>query len=99
VGGWRLIRTLGGKFYKIRPIHAFGSQLVSAAVILGAGLLGGPVSSTQVISSAIVGAGAADRVSKVRWMVVGEILVAWLLTIPLAALLGAGLYLLLRAVL
>ena len=69
-GGWRLIKTLGSKFYKIRPVHAFGSQLTSAGTILGAALLGGPVSTTQVVSSAIMGAGSADRVSKVRWMVV-----------------------------
>jgi len=94
VGGWRLIRTLGGKFYKIRPVHAFGSQLTSAGIILGAALLGGPVSTTQVVSSAIMGAGAADRVSKVRWTVARDIAVAWVLTIPVSALLAAGLYLL-----
>jgi PiT family inorganic phosphate transporter len=92
-GGWRLIRTLGGKFYKVRPVHAFGSQLTSATIILGAALLGGPVSTTQVVSSAIMGAGSADRVSKVRWTVAREIAVAWMLTIPVAALLAAVLYL------
>jgi PiT family inorganic phosphate transporter len=92
-GGWRLIKTLGGKFFKIRPIHAFGSQLTSASIILGAALLGGPVSTTQVVSSAIMGAGAADRVSKVRWTVARDIAVAWVLTIPTAAVLAAGLYL------
>jgi PiT family inorganic phosphate transporter len=92
-GGWRLIETLGGKFFKIRPVHAFGSQLTSAGVILGAALLGGPVSTTQVVSSAIMGAGSADRVSKVRWIVARDIAVAWVLTIPVSALLAAGLYL------
>jgi PiT family inorganic phosphate transporter len=92
-GGWRLIETLGGRFYKIRPVHAFGSQLTSAGIILGAALLGGPVSTTQVVSSAIVGAGSADRVSKVRWTVARDIVVAWVLTIPVAALLAAILYL------
>jgi PiT family inorganic phosphate transporter len=91
-GGWRLIKTLGGKFYKIRPVHAFGSQLTSAGTILGAALMGGPVSTTQVVSSSIMGAGSADRVSKVRWTVARDIAVAWLLTIPVAALLAAGLY-------
>jgi PiT family inorganic phosphate transporter len=91
-GGWRLIRTLGGKFYKIRPVHAFGSQLTSAGIILGAALLGGPVSTTQVVSSTIMGAGSADRVSKVRWSVARDIAVAWVLTIPVSALLAAGLY-------
>jgi PiT family inorganic phosphate transporter len=93
LGGWRLIETLGGKFFKIRPVHAFGSQLTSAGIILGAALLGGPVSTTQVVSSSIVGAGSADRVSKVRWTVARDIAVAWLLTIPVSASLAAGLYL------
>jgi len=66
MGGWRLIRTLGGKFYKIRPVDGFSSQLASATVILGASLVGGPVSTTQVVSSSIMGAGAAERVNKVR---------------------------------
>jgi len=92
-GGWRLIKTLGGKFYKIRPIHAFGSQLTSAGIILGAALLGGPVSTSHVVSSAIMGVGSADRVSKVRWTVARDIAVAWVLTIPIAALLAAVLYL------
>jgi PiT family inorganic phosphate transporter len=92
-GGWRLIKTLGGKFYKIRPVHAFGSQLTSAGIILGAALMGGPVSTTQVVSSSIMGAGSADRVSKVRWTVARDIGVAWALTIPVAALLAAGIYL------
>jgi PiT family inorganic phosphate transporter len=94
MGGWRLIETLGGKFYKIRPVHAFGSQLTSAGIILGAALLGGPVSTTQVVSSSIMGAGSADRVSKVRWHVARDIALAWLLTIPVSALLAAGIYLL-----
>lgn len=92
VGGWRLIRTLGGKFFKIRPVDGFASQLASATVILGASLFGGPVSTTQVVSSAIMGVGAAERVNKVRWGVAQEIAVAWLLTIPATALVGAGFY-------
>jgi len=93
-GGWRLIETLGAKFFKIRPVHAFGSQLTSATIILGAALMGGPVSTTQVVSSAIMGVGSADRVSKVRWTVARDIAVAWLLTIPVSALMAAMLYLL-----
>jgi len=96
IGDWRLIKTVGGKFYKIRPVHAFGSQLTSAGIILGAALLGGPVSTTQVVSSAIMGAGAADRLSKVRWTVGRDIAVAWVLTIPVSALVAAGLYLLIH---
>jgi len=92
LGGWRLIRTLGGRFYKIQPVHGFSAQTTSALVILGASLLGGPVSTTHVVSTAIMGVGAADRVNKVRWGVAGEILVAWLVTIPATALLAAGVY-------
>jgi len=92
LGGWKLIRTLGGKFYKIRPVDGFASQLASATVILSASLVGGPVSTTQVVSSAIMGVGAAERVNKVRWGVVQEIAIAWLLTIPATALVGAGMY-------
>lgn len=90
IGGNKLIKTLGGKFYKIRPVDGFASQLASAVVILGASLLGGPVSTTQVVSSAIMGVGAAERVNKVRWGVAREIGTAWLLTIPATALVAAG---------
>ncbi len=92
LGGWKLIRTLGGKFYKIRPVDGFSSQLASATVILGASLVGGPVSTTQVVSSSIMGVGAAERVNKVRWGVAQEIATAWLLTIPATALVAAGIY-------
>jgi inorganic phosphate transporter, PiT family len=92
VGGWSLIRTLGGKFYKIRPLDGFAAQMASAAVILGASLVGGPVSTTQVVSSSIMGVGAAERVKKVRWGVAQEIATAWLLTIPATALVAAGIF-------
>ena len=92
VGGWRLIRTLGGKMYKIRPVDGFASQLTSAVVILSNSLLGGPVSTTQVVSSAIMGVGAGERANKVRWGVVQEIAMAWLFTIPVTAIVAAGLY-------
>jgi PiT family inorganic phosphate transporter len=92
IGGWRLIRTLGGKFFRIRPIDGFASQLASTIVILSASLIGGPVSTTQVVSSSIMGAGAAERMNKVRWGVAQEIATAWLLTIPVTALIAAGLY-------
>lgn len=92
LGGYRLIRTLGTRFYKIRPVHGFSTQLTSAAVILIASLLGGPVSATQIVSTSIMGVGAADRINKVRWGVAGEIASAWLFTIPATALLAAGLY-------
>lgn len=95
-GGWRIIHTLGGKFYRIRPIHSFTSQLASAIVILGASVLGGPVSTTHVVSSTIVGVGSAERKSQVRWLNLTDIAIAWLITVPITAALAAILYPLLR---
>jgi PiT family inorganic phosphate transporter len=92
-GGWRLIRTLGGRIMRIRPVDGFASQVAGTVVILGAALLGGPVSTTQVMSSSIMGAGAAQRLSRVRWLVAREMMVAWLLTIPVTAALAALCYL------
>ncbi len=99
LGGWRLIRTLGAKFYRIRPVDGFASQAASSAVILGASILGGPVSTTQVVSSSIMGAGAAERKNKVRWGVAQEIAMAWIFTIPVTALAGAGIFWLLDLIL
>lgn len=92
LGGWRLIRTLGGKFYKIRPVHSFATQMTSAVVIFGASFGGAPVSTTQVVSSAIVGVGSSERLSKVRWKVVSDILTTWMITIPISGLMAAGIY-------
>jgi PiT family inorganic phosphate transporter len=92
LGGWRLIRTLGGRIVRVRPVHGFTSQVAGAAVILGAALVGGPVSTTQVMSSTIMGAGAAERLNKVRWHVLGELVTAWLLTIPVTAAISALAY-------
>jgi len=92
LGGWRLIRTLGGKFYKIRPVHSFSTQLSSALVILTASFAGVPVSTSQIVSAAIIGVGSAERVSKVRWSVAEDIITAWLITIPASGLLSAGVY-------
>jgi PiT family inorganic phosphate transporter len=95
-GGWSLIRTLGGKFYRVRPVHGFGAQTASTLVILCAALLGGPVSTTHVVSSAIVGAGSADRIQKVRWGVVSNIVISWFLTIPAAMGFGALVYMIIH---
>ena len=97
-GGWRLIRTVGAGFYRVRPVHAFASQLASTGVILVATLLGGPVSTTQVISSTIIGVGAAERLKMVRWGVARQIASAWLLTLPATGLLGGIGYWLLHLV-
>lgn len=91
-GGWRIIKTLGAGLYRLRPVDGFVSQSSSAMVILGAALLGGPVSTTQVVSSTLIGTGSAQRVSMVRWGVAVDILAAWILTIPFTALGAAILY-------
>ena len=83
-----MIHTLGSKFYKVRPVHGFGSQFTSGLIILFAGLTGSPVSGSQVVTSAILGSGSADRIQKVRWGVAQQIAVAWLLTLPLSAFAG-----------
>jgi len=98
LGGWRIIRTLGGRFYRIRPIHSFTSQVASAGVILGAALVGGPVSTTHVVSTTILGVGSAERLSKVRWGIMGQIVTAWLLTIPASGLLAALCYMLIERI-
>ena len=96
IGGWRLIKTLGSKFYKIRPVNGFCTQISSASVILGAALLGGPVSTTHVVSSTILGVGAAERLNKVRWTVVKGILITWVLTMPATACVAALIYFIIR---
>lgn len=94
-GGWRIIRTVGFSIYRLRPLHAFDSQLASAAVISAAAAIGGPVSTTHVVSSSIMGIGAAERPRAVRWSKAMEILFTWFVTLPAAALLAAIFHLLL----
>jgi PiT family inorganic phosphate transporter len=89
MGSWRLIHTLGNRLFQVRPVHGFTTQVASTAVILTAALLGGPVSTTQVVSSALMGVGSAERPSKVRWGIGGQIVLAWLTTIPAAAVMAA----------
>jgi PiT family inorganic phosphate transporter len=97
-GGWRVIRTIGAGLYRIRALHAFSSQIASTSVILGAALLGGPISTTQVISSTVVGAGSAERINMIRWGLASQIAMAWLVTLPATFLLGAIFYFLLVAI-
>jgi PiT family inorganic phosphate transporter len=97
-GGSRVMKTVGARFYKIRPVHGFTSQATTSSIILGATLLGGPVSTTQVVSSTIVGVGASERLSKVRWSVFKDIALAWLVTIPATALLAAAYFAPIRAI-
>jgi PiT family inorganic phosphate transporter len=89
-GGWRIIRTLGSKMIKLQPIHGFAAEITSSLIIGGASHLGLPVSTTHVISSAIMGVGATKRLSAVRWGIVGNIVWAWVLTLPLTFALAGG---------
>jgi PiT family inorganic phosphate transporter len=91
-GGWRIIRTMGSRIIKMDPAQGFSAQGAGAAVILVSSHFGFPLSTTQVISGGIMGAGAGKRFSAVRWGVAGNIVVAWVLTLPCAALIGAGAY-------
>ena len=97
IGGIRIIKTVGAKIYRVRPIHGLASQAAAASVIFSAAMLGGPVSSTQVVSSTIMGVGSAQRVSGVRWGVVAQIAKTWIITIPASSTIAALLYLLIKA--
>lgn len=88
-GGWRIVRTVGFGIFRLRPIHGVGSQFASAAVIGAAAWLGGPVSTTHVVSSAIMGVGSADQPKAVRWGKAGELLFTWFVTLPVTAAIGA----------
>jgi PiT family inorganic phosphate transporter len=88
VGGWRVIRTLGLRMTKLEPVHGFAAETSAAAVIFGAAQLGIPVSTTHAIGSAIMGVGATERLSAVRWGVAGQVVTAWILTWPSCMLLG-----------
>jgi PiT family inorganic phosphate transporter len=90
VGGWRIIRTLGQRVTKLEPTHGFAAEAATASILYATARLGFPVSTTHTISSAILGAGATTRFSAVRWGIAGNIVLAWLLTLPAAALAGAG---------
>ena len=81
-GGWRIIRTMGQRVVKLDPVHGFAAETTAATIILGASQFGIPVSTTHVISTAIMGVGASDRFSAVRWGVAGDIVIAWVLTLP-----------------
>lgn len=98
-GGWRIIKTMGQRIIKLRPINGFAAETAAATTILVAAQLGAPVSTTHVIASSIMGVGASKRVSAVRWGVARSMLIAWVLTIPVSAAVAAAVYGLLRLVL
>lgn len=95
-GGWRIMKTMGHKIIRLRPINGFAAETAAAAVILTASGLKAPVSTTHVIAASIMGVGASKRVSAVRWGVARNILAAWVLTIPISALVSALVYLLMH---
>ena len=96
IGGWRIVRTVGFKVVELRPINGFAAETAAAAIIEVASRLGIPVSTTHVISSAILGVGATKRLSAVRWGIAGHIVVAWVVTIPACIALGWAIYYLLH---
>jgi PiT family inorganic phosphate transporter len=98
VGGWRIMRTLGQRVFKMEPADGFAAQASAGATLYVATHFGFPVSTTQCITGAVMGAGATRRLSAVRWGVAGSILVAWVTTIPAAALVAAALYWPLQAI-
>ena len=91
-GGWKIIRTLGHKMIKLKPIHGFAAETTAASTILTCSYFGIPVSTTHIISTAIMGVGSTIRFSAVKWGLVGNIVLAWFLTIPVSAFLSAVLY-------
>jgi len=92
IGGYKIIKTVGGKIMKIRPIHGIASDLNSAVIIFGATLLHLPVSTTHVISSSIMGVGSAQRLKGVKWGVAQKIVLTWIITMPISALMAAIVY-------
>jgi PiT family inorganic phosphate transporter len=87
-GGWKIIKTMGQKIFKMRPVHGFAAQSATAGVVLTASLFGAPISTTQVISSALLGVGSSKRFSAVRWGVAGNMVLSWFVTIPASAMVG-----------
>jgi inorganic phosphate transporter, PiT family len=89
-GGWRIVKTVGYGISRMEPVHFFASHLAATSIILTASLTGGPVSTTQVVTSSVMGVGASRRLSGVRWSAAAHIAYAWFLTVPVAGGLGAG---------
>jgi len=92
-GGWRIVKTMGTKITKLQPIGGFSAEAGAACAIIGSSIAGIPVSTTHTIAGAIVGVGSTKRLSAVRWGVAGNIIWAWILTIPISAVISSALYL------
>jgi PiT family inorganic phosphate transporter len=91
-GGWRVIKTMGSKVFKLQPSHGFSAEASAATVIAGMSLLGIPISTTHVISTAIMGSGSSQKLSAVRWGIVKNIIIAWIVTIPASGVVAALCY-------
>jgi PiT family inorganic phosphate transporter len=96
MGGWKIIKTVGGKIMKIEPVNGAASDLTSALIIFSATKIGMPVSTTHVISSAIMGVGSAKRIKGVKWGVAIRIILTWVITLPVSALIAALIYRIIR---
>ena len=97
MGGWKVIKTMGSKVFKLQPVHGFSAETSAAAVIAGMSLMGVPISTTHVISTAIMGSGSSQRLSAVRWGLVRNIVITWIVTIPASAIVAAICYALIKA--
>ena len=91
-GGWRIIRTMGSKMIKLKPVHGFAAETSAAVVILTASHFGIPVSTTHIISTSIMGVGSTRGIHALKWGIVGNIVMAWVLTIPVCMVIAAVLY-------
>ena len=92
IGGWKIIKTMGTKIFKIEPINGFAADITSATVIFTATLTHLPVSTTHVITSSILGVGSAKRFAAVKWDLAGRIVISWIITIPITMVLAALIY-------
>jgi PiT family inorganic phosphate transporter len=95
-GGWRIIKTMGQRVVKLDPVHGFAAETTAATIIMSASFVGAPVSTTHVISTAIMGVGSSTRLSAVRWGIAGDIVTAWILTMPASGLVAGLAYLVLN---
>jgi PiT family inorganic phosphate transporter len=89
MGGWKIVKTMGHKIFKLEPVHGFAAETAASAVIMAASSMGAPISTTHTISTTVIGVGASKRFSAVRWGVAGNLVVAWVLTIPASGIVAA----------
>ena len=98
LGGWKIIKTMGHRIFKLEPVHGFAAETSASLVITGASLIGAPISTTHTITACIFGVGSTKRLSAVRWELAANLAVAWVITIPAAATMAGMSYLLLEAI-